>query len=51
LVGWPAIHAQFGAGFKAIRQMKPVFLDALIVALAGFVGGIDAVRVRACERS
>ena len=33
-VSWPAIHAQFGAGFKAIRQMKPVFVDALSLALA-----------------
>ena len=33
-VSWPAIHAQFGAGFKAIRQMKPVFVDALNLALA-----------------
>jgi len=33
-VSWPAVHAQFGAGFKAIRQMKPVFADALTLALA-----------------
>lgn len=33
-VSWPAIHGQFGAGFKAIRQMKPVFIDALNLALA-----------------
>jgi len=33
-VSWPAIHAQFGAGFKAIRQMKPVFVEALNLALA-----------------
>lgn len=33
-VSWPAVHAQFGAGFKAIRQMKPVFLDALSLAMA-----------------
>lgn len=33
-VTWPAVHAQFGAGFKAIRQMKPVFVDALNLALA-----------------
>jgi hypothetical protein len=23
-ITWPAVHAQFGASFKAIRQMKPV---------------------------
>ncbi len=33
-VSWPAVHAQFGAGFKAIRQMKPVFVDALNLAMA-----------------
>lgn len=33
-VSWPAFHAQFGAGFKAIRQMKPVFVEALNLALA-----------------
>lgn len=33
-VSWPAVHAQFGAGFKAIRQMKPVFVEALGLALA-----------------
>jgi hypothetical protein len=33
-VSWPAIHAQFGGGFKLIRQMKPVFLEALNLALA-----------------
>ena len=33
-VSWPAVHAQFGAGFKAIRQMKPVFVEALNLALA-----------------
>jgi hypothetical protein len=33
-VSWPAIHAQFGGGFKLMRQMKPVFLEALSLALA-----------------
>lgn len=33
-VSWSAIHAQFGAGFKAVRQMKPVFVQALNLALA-----------------
>ena len=33
-ISWPAVHAQFGAGFKAIRQMKPVFVDALNLAMA-----------------
>ncbi len=33
-VGWAAIHAQFGAGFRLARQIKPTFLDALGLALA-----------------
>ena len=33
-VSWPAIHGQFGAGFRLVRQIKPTFLDALTVALA-----------------
>lgn len=33
-VSWPAIHGQFGAGFKLIRQIKPTFCEALQLALA-----------------
>lgn len=33
-VSWVAIHAQFGAGFRLVRQIKPSFLDALRLALA-----------------
>lgn len=33
-VTWVALHGQFGAGFKAIRQLKPTFRDALGLALA-----------------
>jgi hypothetical protein len=33
-VSWAAIHAQFGGGFKLIRQMKPVFVEAVNLALA-----------------
>jgi hypothetical protein len=33
-VSWTAVHAQFGAGFRLARQIKPTFLDALGVALA-----------------
>ena len=33
-VSWPAVHAQFGGGFKLIRQMKPVFVEAFNLALA-----------------
>ena len=27
-ISWPAVHAQFGAGFKAIKHFKPSFLEA-----------------------
>lgn len=33
-VSWMSIHAQFGAGFRAVRQIKPTFLEALQIALA-----------------
>jgi hypothetical protein len=33
-VTWTALHAQFGAGFKAVRQLKPTFREALALALA-----------------
>ena len=33
-VSWAAIHAQFGAGFRLVRQIKPTFSEALNLALA-----------------
>jgi hypothetical protein len=33
-VSWVAIHTQFGAGFRLVRQIKPTFLEALGLALA-----------------
>ena len=33
-VAWTALHGQFGAGFKAVRQLKPTFREALAIALA-----------------
>ena len=33
-VSWAAIHGQFGAGFRLVRQIKPTFNDALTLALA-----------------
>jgi hypothetical protein len=32
----PALHGQFGTGFKAIRQFKPQFAEALEAALAAY---------------
>ena len=33
-VTWAALHGQFGAGFRLVRQIKPTFLEALGLALA-----------------
>jgi len=33
-ISWLALHGQFGAGFKHVRQMKPSFTEALALALA-----------------
>jgi len=35
-ISWPALHAQFGTGFKAVRQFKPRFTEALEAALAAY---------------
>ena len=34
LVRWAALHAQFGGGFKAVRQFKPSFTQNLHLAVA-----------------
>jgi hypothetical protein len=33
-VSWPALHTQFGAGMKALRHFKPVFMESFKLALA-----------------
>lgn len=33
-VSWAALHGQFGAGFRLVRQIKPTFTEALNLALA-----------------
>ncbi len=33
-ISWTAVHAQFGAGFRLVRQIKPTFTEALNLALA-----------------
>ncbi len=33
-ISWTAIHGQFGAGFRLVRQIKPTFTEALGLALA-----------------
>lgn len=33
-ISWTSVHAQFGAGFRLMRQLKPTFTEALSLALA-----------------
>jgi hypothetical protein len=43
-VSWAAVHGQFGAGFRLVRQIKPTFIEALnmaLVHLAGSGGSVD----------
>jgi hypothetical protein len=35
-ISWPALHGQFGTGFKQLRQFKPKFIEALEAALAAY---------------
>ena len=35
-IGWPALHAQFGAGFTLLRKFRAYFLDCLTIALAAY---------------
>ena len=35
-VSWAGLHAQFGSGYKAVRQFKPRFSEALEAALAAY---------------
>ncbi|MBL6082329.1 hypothetical protein JMJ56_30610 [Belnapia sp. T18] len=35
-IRWPAVQAQFGAGFKELRHFRPAFLKALDAALAAY---------------
>jgi hypothetical protein len=33
-IGWPALHAQFGAGYTRLRAFRAHFLEALSLAAA-----------------
>jgi hypothetical protein len=35
-VSWLALHAQFGAGYKELRNFRPHFLECLQLALAAY---------------
>jgi hypothetical protein len=35
-VGWPALHAQFGAGFGRLRRFRGHFIECLALAVAAY---------------
>ena len=35
-ISWMALHNQFGTGYKAVRQFKPRFVEALAAAAAAY---------------
>ena len=35
-VSWPALHAQFGAGFQLIRKFRAHFIECLELAMAAY---------------
>ena len=35
-ISWAAVHAQFGTGYKLVRQFKPRFVEALAAATAAY---------------
>ena len=43
-ISWPAIHAQFGSGFKQLKHFKPSFLEALAAATAAYPESRVSVR-------
>ncbi|MGE4049102.1 MAG: replication protein RepA [Acetobacteraceae bacterium] len=46
-ISWPAIHSQFGAGFRLVRQIKPTFIEALQLSLAVYPeANVDIERER-----
>ena len=45
-VGWPALHAQFGAGFKLIRKFRAHFIECLELALAAYPDARVAISER-----
>jgi hypothetical protein len=35
-VGWPTLHAQFGAGFSRLRRFRAHFIECLGLAVAAY---------------
>jgi Plasmid encoded RepA protein len=45
-VGWPALFAQFGAGFGTIRRFRQHFLECLALAMAAYPEALVAIGER-----
>jgi hypothetical protein len=45
-VGWPALYAQFGAGFGTIRRFRQHFLECLALALAAYPEALVSIGER-----
>lgn len=45
-VGWPALYAQFGAGFGRLRRFRAHFIECLNLAIAAY----PEARVEVAER-
>lgn len=45
-VGWPALFAQFGAGFATIRRFRQHFLECLALALAAYPEALVSIGER-----
>jgi hypothetical protein len=46
-VGWPALYAQFGAGFGRLRRFRAHFIECLALAMAAY----PEARVEISDRS
>jgi hypothetical protein len=45
-VGWPALFAQFGAGFATIRRFRQHFLECLAIAMAAYPEALVTISER-----
>ncbi len=45
-VGWPALFAQFGAGFATVRRFRQHFLECLAIAMAAYPEALVSISDR-----
>jgi hypothetical protein len=45
-VGWPALFAQFGAGFGTVRRFRQHFLECLALAVAAYPEALVSIGER-----